>query len=175
MSRQISIQIPSRSGSPASATASSQKSNLQLQLADILVRVTTGSTTTTNSSEEEEEEDDEDDVCSSYDEDEHEDELPEAIAASSPDLYAEFAFLNPYASAAAAAASSQRNPSGPARVVCQTVEVPARAESHDEALTRLSSQLDLVHSVIRSEEAAALRFLRTLALSGAEAEAAAAI
>ncbi|KAI1486199.1 hypothetical protein F5X96DRAFT_673903 [Biscogniauxia mediterranea] len=168
MSRQISIQIPSRSGSPASATASSQKSNLQLQLADILVRVT-GSTTTTNSSEGEEEEDDYDDgddACSSYDEDEHEDdELPEAVAASSsPDLYAEFAVLNPYASAAA---SSQRNPSGPAaRVVCQTVEVlPARAESHDEALTRLSSQLDSVHSVIRAEEAAALRFLRTLALA----------
>ncbi|KAI0599607.1 hypothetical protein F4775DRAFT_600123 [Biscogniauxia sp. FL1348] len=161
MSQQLSIRIPSRSGSPAPATASSQKSDLQLQFADILIRVT-GTTTKSREAED----DDNDDACSSYDEDEAEDQIPEADTADSPDSYAEFAFLNPYT----ADASSQGNPGGLARVVCQTVKVPVRAESHEEALSRLSSQLDSMHSVIRAEESAALRFLRTLFPGDEEAE-----
>ncbi|KAI5918450.1 hypothetical protein F4810DRAFT_691931 [Camillea tinctor] len=160
MPHQLSIQIPSRTSSPTPTTTRSHKS-LQRQFADILIRVT-GSPTKPFSTID----NNDDDACSSYDENENENEHEDRDlepSASAPETtekeamaasYAEFAALNPYR-----ARTLEENEAAADVAVRQTITI---MESHDEALLRLSSQLDSVHELIKAEECAALRFLQRL-------------
>ncbi|KAI1506002.1 hypothetical protein F5X99DRAFT_427868 [Biscogniauxia marginata] len=166
MAQKLSINIPSRSGSPSPPTdgSHSQKSELQLQFEDAINRVTTD-----GASSREDYDDDDDDACSSYDGD---NELPEVTDDAgqtiySPGPYAEFASQNPYADVAGNQDSGSQWGN---MLVCQTLIVPVRFESHEEALSRLSSQLESVHNVIRAEESAALQFLKGLSLDGGDSE-----
>ncbi|CAJ2503362.1 Uu.00g107560.m01.CDS01 [Anthostomella pinea] len=160
MPPRLSIQIPPRCGSPALATSATlTPSELQLNLNEILRRLTTSS----------EDADDMDDDRSHYGDSVDDKESPQDATVDddmlSPDSYAEFSSLNPYDATGDnedLAMSTSTEEQWSEMPVHQTLVVPVHVESLEETLARLSSELDSEHQAIQADESAALELLQSL-------------
>ncbi|RYP02909.1 hypothetical protein DL764_005525 [Monosporascus ibericus] len=109
------------------------------------------------------------DACSDYGEDDAT-ETAEAFqgpSRSSPEHYAEIAAMNPYEDAHGKDQSQEPEHKGEYfdLPVHQTPTMPMRAENIDEALARLSNDLESAHRQIEEDQSVALQHLKALALA----------
>ncbi|RYP41259.1 hypothetical protein DL767_001113 [Monosporascus sp. MG133] len=173
-----SIQVPSRFGSSTAMSPSSSKSRVSTLRSRFEFLVNRNTTAPRPPKVEaiskhgkdavEAEEPEEEDACSDYGEDDATETAVsfQHLGRSSPEHYAEIAAMNPYEEARGKDQSQDPEHKGEYfdLPVHQTVTMPVRAEAMEEALARLSNDLESTHKQIEEDQSAALQHLKALAL-----------